>query len=189
MPFAERYINALNSSNLLDDQQHSQAEALAAAALADLSGGSGSIFGSMLARAKADGVPREAIASGSRSLAALLRVWKEVVFQKGKDRKWLRIVQPWDIQALEGICNKIALHSLAHFLGGECSACNGTKINGGRACTHCTEAPGREPIEGSGLLRERIKDMISELEGRHDSHAARAGAKMRRAAPEMSEAA
>jgi len=182
MPFEDRYLNALNSTNLLDDDKHHQTEALAAAALADLSGGSGSIFGSMLARAKIDGVPREAIASGSHSLAVLLRVWKEAVFQKGKDRKWLKIVNPWDIPALEGICNKIALQSLAHWLGGECSVCKGTKIHAGRACTHCTETPGREPVEGSGLLRERIKDMISDLEGLYQSHAARAGAKMRKAA-------
>lgn len=182
MPFEDRYLNALNSTNLLDDDKHHQTEALAAAALADLSGGSGSIFGSMLARAKIDGVPREAIASGSHSLAVLLRVWKEAVFQKGRDRKWIRVVQPWDIPALEGICNKIALQSLAHWLGGECSACNGTKINAGRACTHCSDTPGREPVAGTGLLREHILDMINDLEGLYQSHAARAGAKMRRAA-------
>lgn len=189
MSFAERYLNALNSSNLQDDEHHRATEALAAAALADLSGGSGSIFGSMLARAKLDGVPREALSSGSHNLAVLVRVWKETVFQKGRDRRWIKVVHPWDIPALNGICNKIALHSLAHWLGGECMVCNGTKINAGRACTHCTDTPGREPVEGSGLLHERIKDMISDLEGLYQSHAARAGAKMRRAAPELSQAA
>jgi hypothetical protein len=182
MTFAERYMNALNSSNLQDDEHTRATEVLAAAALADLSGGSGVVFGSMLARAKIDGVPREALGSGAHNLAVLLRAWKEAVFRKGSERKWLKVVQPWDIQALEGICNKIALHSLAHFLGGECSVCNGTKINAGRACTHCNGTPGREPVEGSGLLRERIMDMISDLEGLHQSHAARAGAKMRKAA-------
>jgi len=182
MSFAERYLNALNSSNLQDDEHHRQTEVLAAAALADLSGGSGVVFGSMLARAKLDGVPREAIGSGSHNLAVLVRVWRQTVLQKGKDRKWLKIVQTWDIHALEGICNKIALQSLAHWLGGECTVCNGTKINAGRACTHCTDTPGREPVEGIGLLRERIMDMISDLEGLYQSHAARAGAKLRRAA-------
>ena len=182
MSFAERYLNALNSSNLQDDDKHHQTEVLAAAALADLSGGSGVIFGTMLARAKLDGVPREAISSGSQNLAVLLHAWKKAVFEKGHARKWLKIVHPWDMPALEGICNKIALHSLAHFLGGECAACNGTKIVGSRACTRCTDTPGREPVEGSGLLRERIMDMISDLEGLHQSHAARAGAKMRKAA-------
>jgi hypothetical protein len=189
MSFAERYLNSLNSSNLLDDEHHRATEALAAAALADLSGGSGVVFGTMLARAKIDGVPREAIGSGSHNLAVLLRVWKEAVFRKGQDRKWLKVVQPWDIPALEGICKKIALHSLAHWLGGECAACNGTKINAGRACTHCAATPGREPIKGCQLERERIADMVSDLEGLYQSHAARAGAKMRRTAPELSQAA
>ena len=189
MSFAERYLNALNSSNLQDDEHHRATEALAAAALADLSGGSGVVFGSMLERAKIDGVPREALSSGSRNLAVLLRAWKETVFHKGQDRKWLRVVQPWDIPALEGICNKIALQSLAHWLGGQCAACSGTKIIAGRACTHCAETPGFEPVAGEGLYRERVKYIISDLEGLYQSHAARAGAKMRREAPEMPEAA
>ena len=182
MSFAEQYLNALNSSNLQDDEHHRATEALAAAALADLPGRSSSIFGSMLARAKIDGVPQEAITGGSQNLAMLLRAWKEVVFQKGRARGWIKIVNPWDIHALEGICNKIALQSLTHWLGGECTVCNGTKINAGRACTHCTETPGREPVAGNGLLRERILDMISDLEGLYQSHAARAGAKLRKAA-------
>ena len=182
MTFADRYINALNSSNLKDDELHRQAEVLAAAALADLRGGSGNVFGSMLARARAEAVPRQAIEVSCRGLAVLLRVWKEAVFQKGQERKWLKVVQPWDLPALNGICNKIALHSLAHWLGGECSACNGTKINTGRACTHCAATPGREPIQGGALERDRIADMVSELEGLYQSHAARAGAKMRKAA-------
>jgi len=36
MPFEDRYLNALNSTNLLDDDKHHQTEALGAAALADL---------------------------------------------------------------------------------------------------------------------------------------------------------
>lgn len=183
MSFAEQYISALNSSNLQDDQHHRATEALAAAALADLSGGSGVVFGSMLARVRSvDGVPRQAIESGSANLAVLLRVWKQAVFEKGQARGWLKVVHEWDIAALQGICNKIALHSLAHWLDGACTVCNGTGITANRACAHCTDTPGREPVEGSGLLRERIKDMISELEGVHQSHAARAGAKMRKAA-------
>jgi len=182
MSFAERYLNALNSSNLLDDDKHHQTEALVAAALADLSGGSGVVFGTMLARAKLDGVPREALSTSSPALAVLLRAWKKAVFEKGHARKWLKIQHTWDMPALEGICNKIALHSLAHWLGGQCTACNGTKIVAGRACTHCAETPGFEPVAGEGLYRERVKDMISDLEGLHQSHSARAGARMRKAA-------
>jgi hypothetical protein len=181
--FAEKYLAALTATNLQDDEHHRATEALAAAALADLSGGSGSVFGSMLARAKlADGVPRQALESGSASLAALVRAWVGAVTRKGMDRSWLKIKHEWDIPAAHGIYRKIALTSLAHWLGGECTVCNGTKINAGRACAHCSETPGREPVEGSGLLRERIMDMISDLEGLYQSHAARAGAKLRKAA-------
>jgi hypothetical protein len=89
----------------------------------------------------------------------------------------------WDIVAATGIYKKIALHSLAYWLGGEYERCNGAKISAssGRACTHCAETPGREPVKGNALDARYIKDMIT-LEDRCGSHGARAGAKMRLAA-------
>jgi hypothetical protein len=51
------------------------------------------------------------------------------VVEKGSARKWIKIKQTWDIHAAYGIYKKIALHSLAHWLGGECEQCNGTKIS------------------------------------------------------------
>jgi len=180
--FAERYLNALSTSNLQDDDQHHQTEPLVAAALADLSGGSGELFGSMLLRAHIAGVPRQAIESNAHDLGVLLRIWTGEVARRGFARKWINIKHEWDIGAAYGIYKKIAVHSLAHWLGGECSACNGTKIDSGRACTHCAASPGREPIQGGALERERIADMVSELEGMYQAHSARAAAKMRRAA-------
>jgi hypothetical protein len=185
MPFAERYLNALNASNLKDDEQHKQTEVLAAAAMADLSGGSGSIFGSMLARVKyGDGVPHKTFESGNRNLAVLLKVWTDAVIEKGRQRKWIKAQTPWDIEAAFGKYRKIALMSLAHWLGGECEQCNGTKISmsSGRACTHCAETPGREPVKGGALEVRYIKDMVSDLESLCQSHGSRAGAKMRQAA-------
>jgi hypothetical protein len=183
MGFADRYIGALGASNLMDDERHCQAEALAAAALADLSGGSGSVFGSMLARGKcADGVQRQAIESGSHALAILVRTWEQAVIRKGEDRKWLKIVHPWDVNALHGICRKIARQSLAHWLDGQCAGCRGTKITAGRACVRCADTPGREPVQGGALEREYVMDMISELEGLYQSHDARAFRKLREAA-------
>lgn len=180
--FAERYLQALTTSDLRDDNQHCQAEALAAAALADLAGG-GDVFGSLLARAKyADGVPRKVFDSGNRNLAILIRVWTAAVVRKGLERKWLKIRHEWDVPAAHGMYAKIARVSLAHWLGGQCQECNGTKIANSRACTHCAVTPGREPIQGGAIERERIADMISELEGLYQSHAARAGAKLRHAA-------
>jgi hypothetical protein len=185
MPFAERYLNALNASNLKDDEQHKQTEVLAAAALADLSGGSGSILGSMLARVKyADGTSHKTFESGNHNLAVLLKVWTDAVIEKGRARSWIKVEAEWDVAAAIGIYKKIALHSLAHWLGGECEQCNGTKIStsSGRACTHCADTPGREPVKGGTLEVRYIKDMVSDLESLCQSHGARAGAKMRKAA-------
>ncbi|WP_314435907.1 hypothetical protein [Massilia timonae] len=179
--FAERYLNALSTSNLQDDDQHHQTEPLVAAALADLSGGSGELFGSMLLRAHIAGVPRQPVESAARELAILLRVWTSAVAHKGFDRKWMNIKAEWDIKAAYAMYAKIARVSLAHWLGGECSCCNGTKIVESRACIHCN-GTGREPVLGGALEREKVLDMISELEGLFQAHSARAGAKLRRAA-------
>ena len=179
--FAERYLNALSTSNLQDDDQHHQTEPLVAAALADLSGGSGALFGTMLLRASIAGVPRQAIESSARDLGVLLRVWTGEVARKGFDRKWMNIKAEWDIKAAYAMYAKIARVSLAHWLGGECSACNGTKVLASRVCAHCA-GTGREPIQGGAMEIERVKDMVSELRGLYQAHSARASAKMRRAA-------
>jgi hypothetical protein len=179
--FAERYLNALSTSNLQDDDQHHQTEPLVAAALADLSGGSGEMFGTMLLRAKIAGVPRQAIESNAHDLGVLLRIWTRDVAHKGFARKWINIKHEWDITAAYAMYTKIARVSLAHWLGGECSVCNGTKTVVSRACTHC-QGTGREPIPGGAVEREKVADMVSELEGLLQAHSARAGAKLRKAA-------
>lgn len=72
--FVEKYLHSFSTSDLRDDKQHPQTEALGAAALADLSGGAGDVFGSLLARAEyADGVPRKTFAAANHNLAVLLR--------------------------------------------------------------------------------------------------------------------
>jgi hypothetical protein len=179
--FAERYLQVLTTSNLQDDDQHHQKEPLVAAALADLSGGSGALFGTMLLRASIAGVPRQAIESSARDLGILLRVWTGEVARKGFDRKWINIKAEWDIKAAYAMYAKIARVSLAHWLGGECSACNGTKVSASRACTHCA-GRGREPIQGGALEIDCIKEMMSELQAFCLAHSALAVAKMRRAA-------
>jgi hypothetical protein len=179
--FAERYLNSLATLNLKDDELNHQTEPLIAAALADLSGGSEVLFGTMLLRASINGVPRQVIEIGARDLGVLLRVWTGEVARKGFDRKWMNIKAEWDIKAAYAMYAKIARVSLAHWLGGECSACNGTKVLASRVCTHCV-GTGREPIQGGAMEVERIKDMVSELQGLYQAHSARASVKMRRAA-------
>jgi len=179
--FAERYLNALSTSNLQDDDQHHHTEPLVAAALADLSGGSGELFGTMLLRAHIAGVPRQPTESAARGLAVLLRIWTGEVARKGFDRKWINIKYEWDITAAYAMYAKIARVSLAHWLGGECQCCHGTKIVESRACTHCN-GTGRELVQGGALEREKVLDMVSELEGMFQAHSARAGARLRKAA-------
>lgn len=179
--FAERYLNALSTSNLQDDAQHHQTEPLIAAALADLSGGSGALFGTMLLRASIAGVPRQAIESSARDLGVLLRVWTREVARKGFDRKWMNIKAEWDIKAAYAMYAKVARVSLAHWLGGECECCHGTKVVQSRVCVHCAGS-GREPVQGGAIEVEHVKDMVSELQGLYQAHSARASSKMRRAA-------
>lgn len=181
MSFVERYLGSLNSSDLTDDEQHRATEALAAAALADLTGGSGAVFGSMLARAKAAGVPRKVFESSTAHLGPLLRTWEQAVAEKGRARGWLKIVHTWDVLAAEAMYKKIARVSLAHWLGGHCETCGGTGSYELRKCSKC-DGSGKAPIEGGRLEVERVKDMISELEGLHQAHCGRAAVKMRRAA-------
>jgi DnaJ-class molecular chaperone len=182
MPFAERYLNALNSSNLQDDELHRQTEPLKAAALADLSGGSGSVFGSMLARAKVDVLAHKTFESGTQGLTALIRVWREEVRRRGTERKWVKIGSERDIQTAHALYMRVSEKSLAHWLDPNCKVCNGTKVVARQACKGCGGS-GVAPIEcTSQYERERIKDMVSDLEGIYQSHGSRAGAKMRQAA-------
>jgi len=182
--FAERYLQALSTSNLQDDDQHHQTEPLVAAALADLSGGCGTLFGTMLLRASIAGVPRQAIESSARDLGVLLRVWTGEVARKGFDRKWMNIKAEWDIKAAYAMYAKIARVSLAHWLGGECECCQGTKIFDHRACVHCG-GTGRAPVQGGAIEREKVLDMVSELEGVFQAHSRRASVKLGRTATDF----
>lgn len=182
--FAEKYLQALNTSDLRDDELHRQTEALAAAALADLSGGSGQVFGSLLARAKyADGICHKTFEAGNHNLAVLLKVWKRAVAKRSTERGWFPTPRTeWDANAVFKRLDQIAEQSLAHWLGGNCESCGGTTLSPlGLACKACN-GTGTAPILGDNLVADRTRDMVSELEGLSQSHAARAGAKLRRAA-------
>jgi hypothetical protein len=86
----------LNASNLQDDELHKQTEVLAAAALADLSGGSGVVFGSMLSRVKySDGISHKTFESGNQNLTVLLKVWTAAVTEKRKARNWIKVKAKW----------------------------------------------------------------------------------------------
>lgn len=180
--FVEKYVGALCSQDLRDDELHRATEALAAAALADLSGGSSVVFGSMLVRAKVAGVPRQMFESSTLGLAPLITGWHDEVERRGKERKWVKIGSDRDVYTAHALYKRVAEKSLAHWLNPTCVACNGTKVVHRVACKACA-GTGEAPIEcTSQYERERVKDMVSDLEGIYQSHCARAGAKLRKAA-------
>jgi hypothetical protein len=130
MGFADRYLDAVNSSDLRDDQHHHSTDALCAAALTEVFGAG---LGALLSRVKyVDGTQHILFESGTANLASLLRIWTDRVIQKGRERKWMKIGNAWDGQAAEALYRRVAERSLAHWLDGKCSACSGSGNNKGR---------------------------------------------------------
>ncbi len=178
MGFAEKYVASINSTNLKDDERHHLTEALAAAALADRSGAG---LGALLSRVKyADGAARQLFESGSANLAKLLRIWTAAVAEKGRSRGWVKENTAWDQQAAQALYRRVAHASLAHWLDGKCEICSGTGIAGNRQfCASC-KGSGRVAVQcAGGFERERIQDMVSELDGLAQTHNARAASLLR----------
>lgn len=176
MGFADKYVHALGASNLMDDELHHAAEALAAAALADVTGAG---IGALLSRVKyADGM-RKQFEAGSANLAALLRAWTAAVAEKGRSRGWVTIRAEWDISAAHALYRRVAEASLAHWLDGNCEPCGGTGIASMRLACKCCGGTGRAQIVGGRFESDRIADMVSELQGMVDAHNARAAGRMR----------
>lgn len=96
----QRYSCAAISSDLTDDEHHHSTEVLAAVAL------SGQL-GSQIFRVK--------YSNDATTFNQLFNVWKEIVKQKAKDRKW----------SIEGGTTEIARLSLEHWLTDVCPACMG----------------------------------------------------------------
>lgn len=171
----------MKSSDLRDDEFHHSTEALVAAALAD-KGSSG--LGSLLCRVKyADGTVSKLFEGNSTNLAHLRRIWMVAVSEKGRDRGWVKMDTAWDMQAAMTLYRRVAEASLAYWLDGKCVECKGAGVmQNQRTCT-CCKGTGRAEITGSGSFeRDRIADMVSELEGMVQSHSSRAAALLRRSA-------
>ncbi len=173
--FAQRYVHSVNSSNLLDDQFHCNAEPLRASSYADMTGGD-AIFGSLLCRAKyGDSTVHKTFESGTANLVELLRLWIVLVTEKGKDRKWLPEPKTeWDIRAAHVLYKRVAETSLAHWLDGRCGPCEGAGQTPDRRLCTCCAGSGKAQIEAGRYETQKILDMISELEGVFHSYAGRA---------------
>lgn len=173
MGFADRYVGAIGSTNLLDDVFHHQTEPLAAAALA------GDI-GALLCRVKyADGTINRMFEGNQQNMAQLIRIWTNVVIEKGKARRW---VKNEDIQIAHGLYKRVAEASLAHWLDSNCKACAGTGVMalmGNRVCTTCKGSRVAEITGMRDYEKKLTLDMVSEMTAMYDSHARRATAKLR----------
>jgi hypothetical protein len=173
MGFADRYVGAIGSTNLLDDVFHHQTEPLAAAALA------GDI-GALLCRVKfADGTINRMFEGNQQNMVQLIRIWTNVVIEKGSARRW---VKNEDIQIAHGLYKRVAEASLAHWLDSNCKACAGTGVMalmGNRVCTVCKGSRAAEITHLSGYEKKLALDMVSEMTALYDSHARRASAKLR----------
>ena len=176
MGFADRFLHAVNSSNLQDDAHHHDTHALCAAALADTTGAG---IGSLLSRVKyADGTQHKLFESGSANLAQLLRIWTARVIEKGRERKWVKEGAAWDAQAAQALYRRVAERSLAHWIGGNCESCHGSGNSADRRiCVPC-KGTGKGEVGGAGFERERVLDMVNELEGLFQSHNRRASNKL-----------
>ena len=181
MAFTERYINAVNSSDLRDDEHHHSTDALAASSIAD--NGSGGLLGSLLCRVKySDGSTAREFCGGSTNLSALLKIWLIEVEKKGRARVWVKIGSDRDISTAHALYKRVAEKSLAHWLDSNCKVCNGTKYVEHAACKDCF-GTGIAAIEcNSQYERDRIRDMVSDIEGVYQAHGSRAAAMLRRAA-------
>lgn len=177
MIFVEKYISSVNSCNLMDDDHHHSAEALIASALADITG---SGLGSLLYRVKyTDGTQSKLFESGSANLASLLRIWINVVTEKGRSRGWMPTRNAWDVSAAYALYKRVAEMSLAHWIDGRCVPCNGAGVMSiNKTCT-CCAGSGKSQIQAGRFESDKILDMVSELEGLTNSHNLRATKRMR----------
>lgn len=179
MGFTEKFVYALASTDLRDDQFHYQTEALQASAIADM--GAGAILGSLLSRVKfGDPMQHKDFESGAHNLAQLVGIWKGEVAKRGKERGWVTIRIDRDISTAQALYRRVAESSLAYWLDSTCKPCSGTKYVNHTICRACMGS-GTADIECSGQFeRDKIRDMVSELEGVFLAHSNRAASRLRR---------
>ena len=177
MGFADRYVCSLNASTLQDDEEHHAAEPLFAAAVADMAG---SGLGALLTRVKyADGTLDRLFEGNQQNMAQLLRIWTTAVIEKGQARRW---VKTEDVAIAHILYKRVAQASMAHWLDGRCKVCSGTGVTAlweRRMCSAC-KGTGAADITGMREYEKKLAlDMVSELTALCDSHARRAGARLR----------
>lgn len=172
MGFNERYSRALGASGRQEAARHGTNDPLLASALA--AAGSDGDLGALLQRVRTiDDARRD-----PASLAQLLRLWMAEVARRGRARRWAPENTAWNAQAAHALYRTVAELSLAHWLDGGCKACGGTGQHDALDCADCG-GRGEQPIRhAGGFVRERVRDMASELRCIADRHARRASARL-----------
>ena len=178
MGFADRYVRALGAPNLTNDERHHQVDPLMAAAFAAAE--STGDIGLLLYRVKyADRLAVRAFEGNTANLAQLLRLWTAQVTKRGRARRWVPENTAWDAQAAHKLYATVAEFSLAYWLDSTCKGCAGTGQSDTGAC-HACAGRGSAAIEcAGGFVRERVKDMVSELDNIAASHARLANRRLR----------
>lgn len=119
------------------------------------------------------------VESGVSLVARLLILWTAEVTKRGRARRWVPENTAWDAEAAIRLYRTVAENSLAYWLHGLCDPCGGTGVAEARACKCCAGSGKATLVMAAGFVREHTLNMVSELHSIADSHAARAGAKLR----------
>jgi HrpA-like RNA helicase len=141
------YSQAIQSSNLRDDEHHHQTEKLAAVAM------SGTL-GNLLFRVK--------YANDHTSYNALKEAWTELVTAKAKSRRWPDDVSP----------KKVARLALDYWQNDLCETCGGSghkahpdnpQLLLDDACSAC-KGTAKKPIQVKHNLMDYVSDMVETIE-------------------------
>lgn len=179
MGFSDRYLHAICSTDLRDDQFHHQTHVLAASAIADASARN---LGSLLVRVKYADTLGHQFEDNAGNLARLVREWLAVVTEKGTARHWIKVQDIPTIGHLApAMYKRVAEASLAHYLDGKCPVCRGSKVSmDRRGCGTCKGTGDAEIVGMSNHEKNKVLDMVSELMSLESSHSGAANALLRR---------
>jgi hypothetical protein len=179
MGFTEKFIYALTSTDLRDDEFHHMTDALQASARAEKVARD---LGSRLSRVKYASTLSRQFEDGDGNLANLCREWLAIVTEKGAARKWIKTEDIPTIGHLApAMYKRVAEASLAHYLDGKCVECHGSKVSLDRRTCGTCKGTGDAAIMGLSAHETKLAlDMVSELMSLESSHSGAASALLRR---------
>jgi hypothetical protein len=179
--FVERYMHAIGSPDLRDDEFHTATLPLRASTYADATGNE-VVLGSLLCRVKYGSVARREFETGADDMVKLIRDWSAAVVERGRARGWMKTTTPWDVEAAFKLYERVAHASLAFWIDSNCTLCKGAKVDKDRRMCTCCGGSGKAQVEAGRFESGIILDLVSELDGIYQSHNRRAAALLRKAA-------